>query len=307
MRFSPIFPASMFILAKLEDTVVIHPKYFGTDLKETIEHELNARFANKLVYKVGLCISLWDLLEVQESFISDVDGAYHTAGLYPSGQITPSFEIVILEFHLPSPLFPSSDYEQSSWIWEYDYEGETAELRIDKNDTIRSFVRLFGGGVRWLEQPSTKQQRLGLEHALESVRTFETPLRQIITIKWLSVNAFFDSWVCFRVVEEIWQDPNPDGSKTLPGATQEPSEVADSLNEDQFSHNVAYTIIPRCTERTSLLRGLFCDINVIVNIAVMYVDLRLFGYSDSLTVTERHPCAVQPNRLYGRLPTATLY
>ncbi|KAG5443622.1 DNA-directed RNA polymerase III subunit RPC8 [Clonorchis sinensis] len=196
----------MFILAKLEDTVVIHPKYFGTDLKETIEHELNARFANKLVYKVGLCISLWDLLEVQESFISDVDGAYHTAVTFRFVCFRPAIGEVLLgtvkscsksgirvslnffdEVYIPVDKLrhPSKfDYEQSSWIWEYDYEGETAELRIDKNDTIR-----------------------------------------------------------FRVVEEIWQDPNPDGSKTLPGATQEPSEVADSLNEDQFSHNVAYTII----------------------------------------------------------------
>ncbi|TGZ70132.1 hypothetical protein CRM22_003356 [Opisthorchis felineus] len=152
----------MFILAKLKDTVVIQPKYFGTDLKETIEHELNARFANKLVYKVGLCISLWDLLEVQESFISDVDGAYHTAVTFRFVCFRPAIGEVLLgtvkscsksgirvslnffdEVYIPVDKLrhPSKfDYEQSSWIWEYDYEGETAELRIDKNDTIRSIL-----------------------------------------------------------------------------------------------------------------------------------------------------------------------
>ncbi|CAH8611092.1 unnamed protein product [Schistosoma mattheei] len=68
----------MFVLVSLKDTVVIKPSYIGSDMKEIMEQELNSRFCSKVIYKVGLCISLWDILKVEESFISDVDGAYYT-------------------------------------------------------------------------------------------------------------------------------------------------------------------------------------------------------------------------------------
>lgn len=42
--------------------------------------------------------------------------------------------IVSRDLHAP-PCF--SDYEKNAWVWEYEYEGEAAELRTDKNDTIR--------------------------------------------------------------------------------------------------------------------------------------------------------------------------
>ncbi|VDP81783.1 unnamed protein product [Echinostoma caproni] len=76
------------------------------------------------------------------------------------------------------------DFEQGAWIWEYAYEGETAELRIDKNDTIR-----------------------------------------------------------FRVVEELWRDPNPDGPKSLTNTNAEAAAEAEALAEDQPIYNAPYTLI----------------------------------------------------------------
>lgn len=38
----------MYLLVTITDTVVIKPKNFGADLKDVIEQELNARFANKV-------------------------------------------------------------------------------------------------------------------------------------------------------------------------------------------------------------------------------------------------------------------
>lgn len=37
--------------------------------------------------------------------------------------------------------FYLSDSENNSWIWEYSYDDEVAELRIDKQDTIRHVLR----------------------------------------------------------------------------------------------------------------------------------------------------------------------
>ncbi|CAH8436296.1 unnamed protein product [Dicrocoelium dendriticum] len=191
---------------ELRDVVVIQPKFFGSDFLEVIEYELNSRFANKLVYKVGLCISLWDVLEVRESFISDVDGAYHTSVVFRVACFRPAIDEVLLgtvkscsktgirvslnffdDIFIPTEKLrhPSRfDYEQGCWIWEYDYEGETAELRIDKHDTIR-----------------------------------------------------------FRVVEEIWRDPNPAGTKQCIGSTQDIPDSVDALGDDQLCQNAPYTLI----------------------------------------------------------------
>ncbi|KAA0198064.1 DNA directed RNA polymerase III subunit [Fasciolopsis buskii] len=196
----------MYLLVTITDTVVIKPKNFGADLKDVIEQELNARFANKLIYKVGLCISLWDILEIGESFISDVDASYHTQVTFRFACFRPSIDEVLLgtvkscsksgirvsmnffdDIYIPAEKLrhPSRfDYEQSSWIWEYAYEGETAELRIDRNDTIR-----------------------------------------------------------FRVVEELWRDPNPDGSKSLTSKNEEAAAEAEALAEDHPIYTAPYTLI----------------------------------------------------------------
>ncbi|KAF8567389.1 hypothetical protein P879_01712 [Paragonimus westermani] len=198
----------MFILAQLKDTVVIQPKFFGSDFKDVIEQELNTRFANKLVYKVGLCISLWDIVQVEESFISDVDGAYHVSVTFRFACFRPSIDEVLLgtvkscsksgirvslnffdDVYIPADKMrhPSRfDYEQDCWIWEYAYEGETAELRIDKQDTIR-----------------------------------------------------------FRVIEEIWRDPNPDGEKNPveSGPDASATSAMNALNNEQLSPSTPYALI----------------------------------------------------------------
>lgn len=53
----------------------------------------------QLIYKVGLCISLWDILEIGESFISDVDASYHTQGKYFASHR----RWIRLLLHLPPP------------------------------------------------------------------------------------------------------------------------------------------------------------------------------------------------------------
>lgn len=70
----------MFVVVPITDFVVIKPKKFGMDIKEVIAHELNSRFSNRVLYNVGLCISLWDITHVGEKFISHDDGSYQVSG-----------------------------------------------------------------------------------------------------------------------------------------------------------------------------------------------------------------------------------
>ena len=36
----------------------------------------------KVVHNVGLCIALWDILKLEDSYIFPGDGSYHTVGMY---------------------------------------------------------------------------------------------------------------------------------------------------------------------------------------------------------------------------------
>ncbi|KAH9590267.1 DNA-directed RNA polymerase III subunit RPC8 [Schistosoma haematobium] len=196
----------MFVLVSLKDTVVIKPNYIGSDMKEIMEQELNSRFCSKVIYKVGLCISLWDILKVEESFISDVDGAYYTTVSFRIVCFRPFIDEILIgivkslskaglrvslnffdDVFIPAEKLRSPsryDYEQNAWIWEYAYEGETAELRIDKHDTIR-----------------------------------------------------------FRVVEEVWSDPNPDSDKTSISTSNDPLECGDGNPDSLIEPKAPYTII----------------------------------------------------------------
>ncbi|XP_068278631.1 DNA-directed RNA polymerase III subunit RPC8-like isoform X1 [Nyctibius grandis] len=68
----------MFVLAEMTDTVRIPPWQFERKLTESIAEELNKKLANKVVYNVGLCICLYDITKLEDSYIFPGDGASHT-------------------------------------------------------------------------------------------------------------------------------------------------------------------------------------------------------------------------------------
>ena len=70
----------MFILVNLKDRIRILPEKFNKSIEDAIAQELNERFANKVIINVGLCITLFDILETKDSFIYQGDGSAHTDG-----------------------------------------------------------------------------------------------------------------------------------------------------------------------------------------------------------------------------------
>ena len=65
----------MFILSKIIDLVRIPPDQFRRDTMSTILHELNNKFANKIIPHVGLCVTIYDVLEADEGQLKPGDGA----------------------------------------------------------------------------------------------------------------------------------------------------------------------------------------------------------------------------------------
>ncbi|KAK2181666.1 hypothetical protein NP493_386g05037 [Ridgeia piscesae] len=68
----------MFVLSKMKDTVKIPPWQFNLVMNDAIVQTLNKKFANKVVHSVGLCIALWDVTKIEDSYILPGDGSSHT-------------------------------------------------------------------------------------------------------------------------------------------------------------------------------------------------------------------------------------
>ena len=65
---------------KIADLVQITPEDFGKDAAQAIEDNINAKYANKVIQKIGLCICLYDLLEASEGLIGHGDGLVNVNG-----------------------------------------------------------------------------------------------------------------------------------------------------------------------------------------------------------------------------------
>ncbi|KAL2918838.1 DNA-directed RNA polymerase III complex subunit Rpc25 [Polyrhizophydium stewartii] len=67
----------MFVLSVLNDIVRVPPKDFSKPENEAIIDELNRKYANKVLHNVGLCISVYDLLEANDPVVHACqDGSY---------------------------------------------------------------------------------------------------------------------------------------------------------------------------------------------------------------------------------------
>lgn len=65
----------MFILTKISDLVRIPPDEFHKDTALAVLHQLNKQYAGKVVPRVGMCVSVFDLLSADEGQLQPGDGA----------------------------------------------------------------------------------------------------------------------------------------------------------------------------------------------------------------------------------------
>lgn len=64
----------MFILTKIADLVQINSEDLNKPSRHAIEDNINAKYANKVIQKIGLCICLHDLLSASEGLIGHGTG-----------------------------------------------------------------------------------------------------------------------------------------------------------------------------------------------------------------------------------------
>ncbi|KAF9517879.1 hypothetical protein BS47DRAFT_1371264 [Hydnum rufescens UP504] len=64
----------MFQLAVLKDTIPVHPNAFGVPPEQALLKELNKKYANRVVFDVGLAICVFDLTRVGDGVVHFGDG-----------------------------------------------------------------------------------------------------------------------------------------------------------------------------------------------------------------------------------------
>ncbi|XP_004071834.1 DNA-directed RNA polymerase III subunit RPC8 [Oryzias latipes] len=149
----------MFVLVEMVDTVRIPPWCFHRQLNEAVAEELNKKLANKVVFNVGLCICLYDITKLEDSYIFPGDGASHTKVHFRFVVFHPFLEEILVGkikycsqegVHVTMGFFddilipPESlqqpakfDEAEQVWLWEYETDEGAHDLYMDQGEEIR--------------------------------------------------------------------------------------------------------------------------------------------------------------------------
>lgn len=69
----------MFSLVKLDDTVKIQPSDFHLPMHDALVAAINCKYANMVILDVGLCLKLYDIVSIGDSFLHPGSAAQHVA------------------------------------------------------------------------------------------------------------------------------------------------------------------------------------------------------------------------------------
>ncbi|KAI5850418.1 RNA polymerase III subunit Rpc25-domain-containing protein [Morchella snyderi] len=145
----------MFILSSFTDLVIIDPQDFSKPTVDALEDQINTKYANKVVYNIGLCICLWDILKVSEGMVGHGSGSAHVnvefrlvvfrpfKGEVLTGRISSSsahgikvrtdfFDEIFIPHRL---LFEGTTFDGKEQVWIWNNDGQ--EFYMDKNELIR--------------------------------------------------------------------------------------------------------------------------------------------------------------------------
>ncbi|KAK9366323.1 RNA polymerase III subunit Rpc25-domain-containing protein [Lipomyces kononenkoae] len=144
----------MFVLSKFSDLVRIEPSKFSQSTEEAVEDEINAKYANKVVQDVGLCLCLFDILEVGDGLIRHGDGGAYINTVFRLIVFRPfvgevlvgwisscSEEGIRVRMDFFDDIFIPKEYlfegcifvpSEQAWIWRTEHD-----LYLDTNEKIR--------------------------------------------------------------------------------------------------------------------------------------------------------------------------
>lgn len=182
------------IKVSLSDTLEIKPKDFSKPSERAIEDGVNAKYADRIIHKVGLCVCFHSIISASEGLIGHGTGTVHVnvdfriivfrpfkgeilaatiAGFSRTGGIALSLGFFDDMNVPPETLFEntkwerdveaSGDDEEEGWVWVYkttnEETGEENEFYFDRAE--KCLVRVEE--ERWIDMPPTRPGLAGEE------------------------------------------------------------------------------------------------------------------------------------------------
>ncbi|KAK6141607.1 hypothetical protein DH2020_024642 [Rehmannia glutinosa] len=150
----------MFFLSEIEHTLRLPPHLLNQPLNDAIKGELGSLFLDKVIEKLGLCVSVYDIRSIKGGFVFPGDGAStYTVGFrlvmfrpfvgeVISARLKESTKDGLRlslgffdDIYVPVPLLASPNHSEPDpglkdgvrWVWEYD----GVNYPIDGTDEIR--------------------------------------------------------------------------------------------------------------------------------------------------------------------------
>ncbi|CAN3361119.1 DNA-directed RNA polymerase III subunit RPC8 [Diutina catenulata] len=146
----------MYVLTLIEDLIRIPPSQFNIPIQHAITDELNKKYSNKVLAGVGLVVTVWDLLKIDDGLLKPGDGGSYVGVEFRAVVWKPFIGEVLIgwvaacteegikvkldffdEIFIPkSYLFENCEYKETdkAWVWRPDDE---SELFIDINEKVR--------------------------------------------------------------------------------------------------------------------------------------------------------------------------
>ncbi|PSK55728.1 DNA-directed RNA polymerase III subunit rpc25 [Elsinoe australis] len=154
----------MYNIVTIADLIQILPQDYEKRSARALEDNINAKYANKVIHKIGLAVGLFDILKFSEGLIGHGTGIVNVhvdfrlivfrpfKGEILQGRImenTPYGLRITMDFFddiwVPAPgmTFENTQYDKieeegqaPEWVWIWHAE-ESGELYFDNNETVR--------------------------------------------------------------------------------------------------------------------------------------------------------------------------
>lgn len=132
----------MFVLSEIEDTISVHPSCFSQSALVSISDRINAKYANKILVDVGLCISLFDITKCSEGKVRYGDGCLYHHVVFRMVVFRPFAQEILVgkvkssdetgvrlslgffdDVYVPAHLIPKPcafDHQERAWFWLYE-------------------------------------------------------------------------------------------------------------------------------------------------------------------------------------------
>ncbi|KAK6609300.1 DNA-directed RNA polymerase III subunit rpc8 [Botrytis cinerea] len=181
----------MFILTKIADLVQIAPQDLGKNASQAIEDNINLKYANKVIQKIGLCICFYDLLSASEGLIGHGDGLvnvnveFRIVVFRPfkfeimTGRISSSIESGIrVRTHFFDEIFvPAKNATRGLtlqvFVWETE---EGTQLYFDNQETVRFRI----DSEQWNDQAPLGPEK---QDDSEESRVIEAPYKIVASME----------------------------------------------------------------------------------------------------------------------------